>query len=173
MELQGDGDRKENQMNNIQKRFQEIMASAVEETFENMAFLVIEQDNEKDMLIGESEILKASVLIYEPHQGELCLTLSKGLATEIAKTLYLLEDSDIAEQIITDVLKEILNVIAGQMMMRILPEDTTFTLGIPETEIEGIMDPEARTVECRFTADGHLFSIVASGENLLTFGLSG
>jgi len=155
-------------MDNLQEdKWQEIIAASVTETFENMAFMAVARTSEGDPVIGKSDVLKTSILVYEPCQGEFSLILPISFTTGIAKTIYGLPDENITEEVLLDLLSEILNTIAGRVMTRILPEDMTFSLGIPEPGADAILDQDSQTVACRFIAGGEPFTVVASGNMFL------
>ena len=152
-------------MDAIQK-LEEILAVTVEETLESMAFLIAERIGPKGCKIEGADTLQASLLVHDPYPLQFRLMISDRLAADIAKTLYSLEDHEVNGSILADVVKEMLNVIAGQVMNDIVPPGMTFKLGLPETGPTASMEYGTHRVACAFKVDELPLSMVVSGDNL-------
>ncbi|NIA11820.1 MAG: hypothetical protein GWP10_19370 [Nitrospiraceae bacterium] len=59
-------------MNDKKNRLTEIMASAVEETLETMAFLEACEVEAPDALPDKWDLLRVSLLVHDPFPGEMC-----------------------------------------------------------------------------------------------------
>jgi len=151
-------------VNYKKNRLQEIVASAVGETFEEMAFLEVYQVEDPDELMDEESLLRASLLVHDPFPGELCLVAPRSLMADVAMGLFSLEKENIDDLTLFDLLAELLNTIAGKIMNQITPQDATFRLGLPETGVESLADAGAQTVEFYFDGDEKVFSVAASGD---------
>lgn len=158
-------------MNDKKNRFPDIIASAVEETFEEMAFLEVCQVKiPSDEPPDEGSLLRASLLVHDPFPGEICFVAPRTLLTGMAGTLFCAEDTAISDETLLDLQAELLNTIAGKVMNQITPEDTTFKLGLPETEAKSLMGSDGQSVGCLFDVDGEMFSVAASGDTLIARG---
>lgn len=144
-------------------KLQEIMTNAVIDTFENMAFTeVIRTDQSAPEDPG---LLRANILIHDPVPGELRLVIPHQLATAIAEALYNPTDESELDKLLSDVLAELLNTIAGRVMAEAIP-DQTFRLGLPET-VEGSFDEtDLPSVQCAFEAEGSSFFLAVCGDAL-------
>jgi len=157
-------------MNDRENRLPEIIASAVEDTFEEMAFLDAFQVEAPDDPPDEKSLLRASLLVHDPFPGELFLVAPRSLLTGMARTLFGAEDECIPDETLLDLQSELLNTIAGRVMKEITPEDDTFRLGLPETGDESLSDSEGEALESHFNVDGEILSMAVSGDALIARG---
>jgi len=149
-------------------KLKEVMAVAVTETLENMLFMEVIETDEAISEIPDA--VKAGLLVHEPFPGEFRLTISRGLAGEISESLYSMNEEEISDQILFDVLGELLNTIAGRIMTSIVPGESTFRLGLPETGAEVFLETDSPSVQCNFEIEGQYFSLIACGETLSRMG---
>ena len=159
-------------MNDKKSRLPEIIASAVEETFEEMAFLEACRVEAPDDPPDEGILLRASLLVHDPFPGEMCIVAPRSLITGVATGLFAVEEEDIVDSTLLDLLAELLNTIAGRVMNEMTPEGVTFRLGLPEPGGESFADEGSGAVECCFDVDGEVLSVTASGDALLARGES-
>jgi hypothetical protein len=83
--------------------------AAVEESIENMVFMVIDTDlNGASEDIGLDAVM-ASLQVLEPRPGLLRLAMPRSTAVEISKNLYSISDGELSEALIQDVVCELLN----------------------------------------------------------------
>ena len=157
-------------MNDKKNRLTEIMASAVEETLETMAFLEACEVEAPDALPDKWDLLRVSLLVHDPFPGEMCLVAPRSLLTGMARTLFSSEDECIPDETLLDLQAELLNTIAGKVMKQMTPEEDTFKLGLPEAEAESLMVSNGELVVCYFNVDGEIVSMTASGDALLAQG---
>ena len=134
--------------------------SAVTESIENMVFMVIDTDlNGLSDDIG-SDGLVATLRVLEPRPGLLSLAMPRNTAVEISKKLYSISEQDLSESLIDDVACELLNTISGRVMIRVLPAECAFQLGLPEIA-RTPLELNKPFVKCNFLADGILLSVAA------------
>jgi hypothetical protein len=157
-------------MNDKKNRLTEIIASAVEETFEEMVFLEACHVKAPAVPLDEGNLLRASLLVHDPFPGEICLVAPRPLVTGMARALFRSEDECIPDETLLDLQAELLNSIAGKVMNQMTPEENTFKLGLPETEVESLMGSDGQSVECHFDVGGEMFSVAASGDALIARG---
>ena len=132
--------------------------AAVEESIENMVFMVIDTDlNGVSEDIGRDAVM-ASLQVLEPRPGLLRLAMPRSTAVEISKNLYSISDGELSEALIQDVVCELLNTISGRVMKRVLPAECAFHLGLPEIA-DRPFDLRAPFVKCSFLADGNMLTV--------------
>jgi hypothetical protein len=157
-------------MNDKENRLTEIIASAVEETFEEMVFLEVCQVKAPGAPLDEGSLLRVSLLVHDPFPGEMCLVAPRSLVTWMARTLFSSEDECVPDETLLDLQAELLNSIAGKVMSQMTPEEETFKLGLPETEVESLVGSDGQSVECHFDVRGEMFFVAASGDALIARG---
>lgn len=134
--------------------------AAVTESIENMVFMVIDTDlNGLSDEIGVDGLV-ATLQVLEPRQGQLSLAMPRSTAVEISKKLYSFTNQELSEALIHDVACELLNTISGRVMIRVLPAECTFQLGLPEIA-QNSLELNKPFVKCNFLADGILLSVSA------------
>jgi len=152
------------------QELEQIVGSAAAETLEHMAFMMVEPADPDQPAADLSDAVKASQLILEPHPGELRLIMPRRLAAEIAATMFSCNDSEISDGMLADVVMELLNTMAGDIMKRLLPQDHTFALGLPELGEEAFITNSAPTCCCSFQSQGLTFCLVAFLEPFVQYG---
>ncbi|MCK5436732.1 MAG: response regulator [Desulfobulbaceae bacterium] len=145
---------------------QETMAAAVIETLENMTFMEVVQTDQPASPQPKSDMLKASILVHDPFQGELRLVMPRKLTATIAETLYQPGDQQDIDNLLFDVVAELLNTIAGRVLAEIVSHERTFRIGLPETGIESFEETDVPLVRCDFETEGHSFSLMVCSEAL-------
>jgi CheY-specific phosphatase CheX len=152
-------------MEPVQDILQAGMFKAIAETLENMAFMEVERT--EDALSPEEESMGVSLLIHDPVQWELTLTMPKQMVLDIASAVYAMEEEDLTEELEQDLLAEILNTVAGRFFSEILLPNETFALGLPEPcSTDDCQSDEAPLLTWKFSADGVLFRLRATGSSL-------
>lgn len=142
----------------------EILLDAVTETIESMAFIEL-LPSEKITPYDEHLVrLRVEILINAPFPGEIRLVLPKSLAFLFAQNMYSLEEKDVTDDIISDVLGEVVNIVAGRLMADILPVDQTFQLGLPLIGPDVFLDTEAASQAVEFDAEGSPFWVILFGD---------
>ncbi|MBW1723566.1 MAG: chemotaxis protein CheX [Deltaproteobacteria bacterium] len=154
-------------MNPENNKLSEIMSSALEETFEEMAFLEVCRVQVPDDPPDEGGLLRVSLLVHDPFPGELCLAAPRSLLTEMARILFGTEGESIPDETLLDLQAELLNTIAGRVMREITPEEATFRLGLPETGAQSLSDLNCEAIKCHFSVDEEIVSMTVSGDALL------
>ena len=115
-------------------RIEAPLSSAVSTTMENMTFEEIEfTDTQDRVTIADEELIWSALPIVKPYAGELVVKVSKTYGRVLAEEVAGFIDEDIPEAMVTDVLAEIANTIAGRFMEALIPEDQEFELGLPDT----------------------------------------
>ncbi|MBU0484929.1 MAG: hypothetical protein KKB30_10495 [Proteobacteria bacterium] len=152
-------------MTETQKKWDDIMYSAISETIESMAFMeVIPTDDSHE---PEKDCLCVSLLVHDPVQGEFELFMGRDLITMLADTVYGPVMAEVSDQNIFDLLAEILNTVVGRFMSDILPEDTSFKLGVPEICVGDCSRNTSSLKKWEYIIEDFTFGLTVTGESLL------
>lgn len=142
----------------------ETLIEAVGDTIESMAFMEV-LPGEKTTPYDEHLVrLRVEILVNAPFPGEIRLVLPKQLAFVFAQNMYSLDESGVTEEIISDVLGEIVNIVAGRLMADILPADQTFQLGLPLIGEDVFLETEASSLAVEFEAEETPFWVILFGD---------
>jgi len=136
-----------------QKELQGLVTQAVNETIENMAFMMVDTATDTPEEITQDNSITASLLILEPLPGELGLQMPVWLITKIAGALYGKEEAEVNETLRHDVLSELLNTLTGALIRRILPENAEYKLGLPECGDRVFLDHASDSKKFTFYID--------------------
>ena len=142
---------------------QEAMFEAASDTLENMAFMEVvplKDRRDEQKYFSRLEILA-------PVEGVMTLIVSPQLSREIAEGLLDPDDEPPPVEMMLDTLAELLNTIAGGVMRKLVADDETFTLGLPESFSEGAFELSEPFELARFQIDGQAFTLACEGEQLL------
>jgi CheY-specific phosphatase CheX len=148
-------------------RCDQAMHHSVVDTLENMVFMEVTPEEGLASPPISADRMTVSLLIHDPVQGELRLSMPRSLTRKMTEAMYCLSAEELTEQMLNDNLAEIINIIAGRFMNEILDDGQTFRLGLPELEPTDIIDPGMETREWKFSSDGDEFTLVAIGKELL------
>ena len=144
-----------------QQELNNILTQAVSETIENMAFMMVSNESVNSETMQSDECVKTSLLILEPYPGELGLIMPKKLLSKIAISLYSLSEEEITENIRIDVISELLNTITGSLIRRILPDNSEYKLGLPESGDQILLETSSELEQFTFFIDDQPFTIAA------------
>ncbi len=115
-----------------QEKIHAAISEVLEEALEAMAFISIDECSAEEAGQLQQQSMKVDLLITEPVLFEMRLSVSTELLYQIAETMYTMDREELDEQLVKDLLAEMLNTVAGRFMTEILPEQTPFTLSLPE-----------------------------------------
>lgn len=147
------------------EQIKQAMHKAVSETVENMAFLEV-LPSEEPPPVEEGEMLRASLLMHDPVQGEFLLVMPRNLLLGISEALFGLPVEELTEQLTTDAMLELLNTVAGQFLNDVIPGQV-YRLGLPEVEAAGDVPLSKGDSIWHFMIEDEGFSISASGTSQL------
>jgi len=152
----------------MQERMSSAMRKAVFETIENMAFLEVRESHAVPVP-GRGDVLRASLLMHDPVQGEFRLLMPRDLLLGIAEVLFAISRDELTEQLANDALLEILNTVAGQFLNELIPGEI-YRLGLPEI-VTGQDKPLGNCEAVwHFRVEESGFSIAVSGTSSLAAG---
>ncbi|RJP75502.1 MAG: hypothetical protein C4522_21015 [Desulfobacteraceae bacterium] len=165
------------------QKLQQALFSAVSETFEAMIFTPIAPAEEpgisslfpetpesmaenQDPDSPESEFHKAKfyqteIRLISPEKAFFSMIFPGDLAIRITKNLYgWMEENDPPERIIQDSLSEIINTIAGKLIMILLDDQSTFTLSLPNLKRVKNLSVERGDIYTYQTVDNDRFVFI-------------
>lgn len=122
----------------MSNRPSEILASVACDVFEQFAFMFGEQADREDLIPFEDNHVQVEMRFSGPFSGRLCLTASPEMCIELAANMLGMEPDEVERP--EEALKEILNVICGNLLTALAGAEPVFGLTIPEaTTVEGHM----------------------------------
>ncbi len=142
-----------------------IMVPLISEIIENTAFTEVMPSEAPPPY--DLAARGASLLVHDPVQGEFQLIMENSLLKYLASIVYGPMAGALNEQSEGDFLDELLNTIAGRFLSAILPEDKSFTLGIPERFGGPFSVPAPPVLSWSFVIEGMFFTLLAQGESLM------
>ncbi len=143
------------------------MLIAVCQTFENMAFVEVTEQAEDFPLQMPGETAWVSILINDPVQGEIRLSIPQNLLVEMTANMFGIEREEVNENQKQDIIAELLNTLAGLFMTQLLPDDQTYKLGLPEHGEGPFPDIEDGSIVWNLQIEGSPFMLCASGAGLV------
>jgi len=149
------------------EKLQNIVAAAVSETLENMAFMIVESAPEQAAAAEAEEPIRAALLICAPQPGEMRLLMPRKTAAALAQALYNVAEAEITDAMLNDVTGELLNTIGGSIMQKLLPGECPFELGLPEIGPQAFLACDDPPLRCSFSVDGNPFEFMASMDLML------
>ncbi len=146
----------------------QAMKNAVSQTFENMAFMEVIEHYDQQFKLPPGDVSWASLVIKDPVPGEIRLALPTSGLTKLTAEIFALEPSNIDENKMRDILHELLNTIAGLFMTKLLPDNQTFEIGLPESGQGELPPTEPDTLTWRLlTGDEMPLQIFVTGAPLV------
>lgn len=128
-----------------------LLSEVAGETLEQLAFIFSFPEEADSTAILESEITGAQVAFSGPRQGELLLVVSSSVLPELAANMLGLEDGEVVlEDQQKDALKEVVNVICGNLLPHIGGVDAVFDIQ-PPAILDGAAVKE-RVIDCQAKA---------------------
>jgi len=143
-------------------RLDNIIYESVAKTVENMAFTEVLPTDFEMVETGNEYAVTISVL--EPCKGYFTMRISRELLIFISESMLAKPGEEIKEENLFDFLSELLNTIAGSFLSAALPDDTKFSLGLPEIIGADKASATVQAMRWNFIAEEAIFSISASGE---------
>lgn len=116
-------------MNN---EFTELVENVFCDVFENLAFMFGELVDKGELLSPGTELIQASMSFSGAQTGEIILVVPDEMCPEIAANVLGLDpDEDKVHELAADALKEMINIICGQLLTEIAGEKPIFDLSVP------------------------------------------
>ena len=137
----------------VQQKLKEKLSAVLEETFENMAFISIEEVDKDQLPIDDVQLLEVRLMVTTPVLMEVYLILTDELLRQVVETMYTIDADEITDEQIQDVLSETLNTFAGLLMTELLPADQAFSLSLPEMVKDDSSPDENSDLTAYYLAD--------------------
>lgn len=151
----------------MSEKLEQDICRAIATTLENMAFMEVSQELEEARRYPAEEMTSSRLLIHDPIQGELYLLMPKPLLSKIVSSVYILPAEELSEQMLLDMLGELINTVAGLFLNAYLPEDQTYSLGLPEQVPVGKEDGPFDMQRWDFQVENDLFSLALAGDGFI------
>jgi CheY-specific phosphatase CheX len=151
----------------MSEKLEQDIYRAIATTLENMAFMAVSQELEEVRRYPAEEMASSRLLIHDPIQGELYLLMPKPLLIKIVSSIYILPAEELTEQMLLDMLGELINTVAGLFLNAYLPEDQTYSLGLPEQVPVGQEDGPFDMQRWDFQVENDLFSLALAGDGFI------
>ncbi len=112
---------------------EEIVSNVVIDVLEDLAFMFGEQVDKDEIPFTDSDYIQVAMTFSGPSKGQLSLTVPEDMSAVIASNILGmdLDESSVSENDY-DALKEVLNVICGQIITSLEGEEPIFDLSVPE-----------------------------------------
>lgn len=147
----------------------QAMKEAISQTLENMVFMEAIEHYDQNYEIPPEEQAWAYLVVQDPVQGEIRLVLPKKLLEKLTSSVFSLEEEEVTQAQMDDILHELLNTIVGLFMTKLLADNQTYKIGLPENG-EGELPPvDADTLVWKLmTSDEDPLQVYATGTSLIT-----
>ena len=121
----------------------DVLTEVFVDVLEKVAFMFAELPEDDQEFDAPGDCVKVSMSFQGRACGNLSLTAPEPLCVSLAaNVLGVDEDDDQAKEGGFDALKELLNVICGNLMTTLMGEDQAFDLSVPSIEHVGQVDWE-------------------------------
>ncbi|MGK5092494.1 chemotaxis protein CheX [Deltaproteobacteria bacterium TL4] len=144
--------------------YRNIVVEVMQESLETIAFMEVISSAAFSPYDESLKRKRAEILIHDPIPGEIILVMPESLVLIIAENVYALEEAKITDELMDDLIAEMINVIAGNLMRKIIPDDQSFQLGLPAVGRNAYLEIKKeinRTVQ--FDMEGEAFWMVLRG----------
>ncbi len=113
------------------KQTQSIFLEVVKQVLERFAFMFSEIDDEARFVEVEGPFLYASITFSGNRQAVISLTAQESLCKEMACNILGVEPSEIDAEAGSDALKELANVVCGELIPALYGNKEVFDLTVP------------------------------------------
>jgi CheY-specific phosphatase CheX len=148
-------------------RCDQAINHAVIDTLENMAFIEVTPAEAPNTAPVTGSFMTVSLLIHDPLQGEMRMTMPQKMVAQITETVYSMPVEELSEQTLNDNLGEIINIIAGRFMTEMLTEGEMFQLGLPELNPVEAVDPSVPSRIWQYQVNSDEFTVTVIGKKML------
>jgi hypothetical protein len=134
-----------------------VLHESVRHSIEGMMFMPVEP----------ATMLVATLDVHEPNQGCFLLLVPSWFAEELAVSVHACTPEDVTEQMVTDVVAELINLIAGQFLSTFLPDDQLFQIGIPSVSRGASRKYDERAYSAFYSIGKGTLEFVITGQSML------
>ncbi|MDH4121636.1 MAG: chemotaxis protein CheX [Deltaproteobacteria bacterium] len=152
----------------VTAQLHDMVIESVVEAFEPMGFLEVLPAEAFVPYDERMNRVRVEIMVETPFQGEMRLIIPKEVGMEITTNLYSYDRGQVTENMLNDMLREILNVIAGRLVARIVPPEIPFTIGLPEVGKKSFDDKNTPSSTFHFHLEQNPFWVVLLGEGFFS-----
>jgi len=117
----------------MSEEMEEMIVDAVSNTFENLAFMFVEEVDKSELENTGDEYFISKMAYSGDNTGSLVMATTKQMCINLATNILGLDDDEEPEKsILGDAFNEVLNVVCGQLLAEKYGEKAIFDLTIPE-----------------------------------------
>ena len=130
---------------------------ATMETFEEMTFIEVIEDNSSNIINIDREI---SVDIISPINSNLIIRMTEELVTVIAENVYSNSIAFLSQKDISDCIEELLNILTGKFLKYYFGREEKYKFEFPEVIINDndFLENKEKYIY-HFNAEGNIFEI--------------
>lgn len=123
----------------MDRKIQETLNSVLADVLEKQAFMFAEPAEGEELETPDGVSFQAAMSFSGPYTGKIVLAAPIEMCREIAANVLGIEpDEEISESSARDSLKEVLNVLCGNLLTELAGSEPEFDISIPST---GEVDP--------------------------------
>lgn len=137
------------------------MLEATQESVESLAFAEVFKS--KKPLDINDKTLQVQMDISSPETGTFILQAPHEMIELIAQSLFPAGE-ELTESKTNDLASELLNTIGGNFLTKILPDSTSFSLGLPQISSPALPKEQEDLLKWSFTLEEIPFSLYLTGE---------
>ena len=131
----------------------DTLRQVVADVLERFAFSFV--DDEKPQF-HDAEVLLSDLAFAGPFRGKVGLSLSRELATELGVNILGVDPENAPPEIANDAIKELTNIICGDLLFRLYGPQAVFDLCVPELHATSSgAAPKSSTAVVELSVEGH------------------
>jgi chemotaxis protein CheY-P-specific phosphatase CheC len=135
----------------MKEQIEKILYRVTEEVLGKLAFIFSFPQEDREVMTGPAA--SASVSFTGPFSGRLLMRISETVLPDMAGNMLGVEKNETTAEHHYDALKELINVICGNLLPRIGGRKAIFNVGTPQIISDDIPDPAALTALAKMEMD--------------------
>ena len=139
------------------------LANTIVVALERMAFVLTEEIDAAEAAQLFPPTFHAKIDYSGPSgTGQIFLSASEGFITEMSSSMLGMEPDEVEEDIETlgaEAIRELANVVGGEIIIMLGGKDVEFQLGLPESCDAGAVQREGASGSCHLESDGELLEV--------------
>jgi len=148
----------------ISSFLREKLYESVVEAMEPIGFMEVEYSEDEVPYNMGVERIRVDILVEAPFPGEIRLIIPRDLGMEVTGNLHSFDSKEVTTKQLSDLLAEVLNVIAGRFMSKIVSPAIPFKIGLPSLGQNVFLSTQASQATFHFEMEGKPFWVVLVGE---------
>lgn len=148
----------------LDQKYRQKLVEVVQSSLEEIGFMEILEAPDFSNYDEDIERYRAAILINDPLPGEIRLIMPKNLVQAIGENVYAMEEEELSEELYNDILGEMINVVAGNLMRLWIPGEEGFAMGLPSVGQGTYLKIHTNTNAIEFDMEGTPFWLILLGE---------